>query len=90
MVKFQMLLKLIYHLSFFSILLGMLISFFLKIKEKRFYQALLIVVIPFYVFYYLLKMKDCLTKKYLSILTIGSFIVLVFVNLFLLLLTPNL
>ncbi len=85
-----MLLKFIYHLSFFSILLGILISFFLKIKEKRFHQALLILFIPFYVFYYLLKMKDCLTKKYLSIITIGSFVVLVFVNLFLLLLTPQL
>ena len=75
--------------AYTSVLLGMLFCFFRAAFQKSFKKALFIFLVPFYVFGHIFKMPETQTKKLLGIMVMGGFVVYVFTQLFLILLTPN-
>ena len=78
----------IINLTYLSILIGMLLSSHLAFKKKEYRKILFIFLIPFYVFYFILKLPENDFKKRVAIMTIGAFWVFLFASILKIVFTP--
>jgi predicted permease len=82
------LLDLVINLSKFAMLLGWVSALWILFQSQKIKQAILSIVIPFYVFYSVLKMEESFPKKVLAILIHGAFIVFAIASILKLIMTP--
>lgn len=84
----MLLIKFFINLTFIVMSIGYLITLIHAIKNKNLKASLLMLFIPFYVFYYIFKLPENKLKKYLAITCIGSFWVFFFLGILEIVFTP--
>ena len=87
MVQFPLLESIKLILTLFMII-GIIGIIYHDLKNKNYQKFLFSLLIPFYPIYRILQLPETREKKFLSILTMGSFILFVFVSILILILTP--
>lgn len=75
-------------LTFYIMLFGYLASVLHALSQKQFRQLLFLILIPFYVFYYILKLPETPFKKVSAIACIGSFWIFFFAGILKIVFTP--
>lgn len=78
----------ILSLTFLIMLLGYLAVISYALKQRDYRKTVFLVIIPFYVFHYILKLPETRFKKVTAIACIGSFWIFFFVGILKIVFTP--
>ena len=81
---------LIISVSYILMAIGYLSTIIYAAGRKEYKKTFFLVVIPFYVFRYILRMEENQTKKMLAVSTMGAFTFFVLASIFKIIMTPPL
>ena len=81
-------LNLLVNIFFTSMALGYAASFLIAIRDKA-YMEILKLLLPFYVFRFILKMEEGYLKKLLAISVMGAFLLFALVSIFRIVIVPQ-